>query len=145
MNKKLVLVLVVITALIALAVAAVILSRDQREESQVVVGEPIQSQPLSSDKEAIKNRLVAPLGGAGILTENEDFRVEYYSPDFFQAVIKTTAVADARDKAINWFKEQGFTEEDICKLPITFSLTPEVDQKLMGSGFSYGALPDFCL
>jgi len=114
------------------------------ENNQSAVGSPIQNQPLTSDKEAIKNRLVSPLGEAGVLTENEDFRIEYYSPNLFQVVIKVVYVAEAKNKAINWFRKQGFSEKDICSLPVTFSLTPEVDQKLKGSGFIYSALPDFC-
>lgn len=150
-GRKIILISVAALLLITLGVGAVLLIGQRSEEdrgvtqnNQGVAGEPIQSQPLASDKEAIKNRLVSPLGEAGILAENEDFRIEYYSPSLFQVVIKVVYVADARDRAIGWFKEQGFSENDICSLPVTFSLMPEVEQKLRGSGFIYSALPDFC-
>lgn len=144
MKRKIILALIIIIVLTTLTLGAIALFKRLEKGGEIVTGEPIQSQPLASDKEAIKERLVAPLGEGGVLTENEDFRVEYYAPDFFQVVIKTTHVAEASGKAINWFKDQGFSEDDICKLPVTFSATPEVEQKLREGGSSYNALPDFC-
>ncbi len=150
-RRKIILISIAVLLLIILGAGAIFLTgkrseKDQgaTENNQSAVGSPIQNQPLTSDKEAIKNRLVSPLGEAGVLTENEDFRIEYYSPNLFQVVIKVVYVAEAKNKAINWFRKQGFSEKDICSLPVTFSLTPEVDQKLKGSGFIYSALPDFC-
>ncbi len=150
-RRKIILISITVLLLIILGAGTIFLTGKRSEkdqgaiqDNQGVVGSPIQSQPLASDKEAIKNRLISPLGEAGVLTENEDFRIEYYSPSLFQVVIKVVYVAEAKDKAINWFKKQGFSEKDICNLPVTFSLTPEVNQKLKGSGFIYSALPDFC-
>ena len=150
-RKKIILISIAVLLLMILGTGAIFLTGKRSEKNQGVIqdnqsvtGEPIESQPLASDKEAIKNRLVSSLGEAGVLTENKDFRIEYYSPNLFQVVIKVVYVAEAEDKAINWFKERGFSEKDICDLPVTFSLTPEVDQKLEGSGFIYNALPDFC-
>lgn len=150
-RKKIVLISIAVLLLIILGAGKIFLTGKQSEKGQGVVqdnqgfvGSPIQSQPLASDKEAIKNRLVSPLGEAGVLIENEDFRIEYYSPNLFQVVIKAVYVAEAKDEAMNWFKKQGFSEKDICDLPVTFSLTPEVERKLKGSGFIYSALPDFC-
>lgn len=146
-----VLISIVVLLLIILGAGKIFLTGKRSEKGQSViqddqgfVGSPIQSQPLASNKEAIKNRLVSPLGEAGVLIENEDFRIEYYAPNLFQVVIKVVYVAEARDKAMSWFKQQGFNEKDICDLPVTFSLTPDVEQKLKGSGFIYNALPDFC-
>lgn len=150
-RKKIILISIAVLLLIILGAGAIFLTGERSEENQGViqdnqgvVGDPIESQPLAPDKEAVKNRLVSSLGEAGVLTENKDFRIEYYSPNLFQVIIKVVNVAEAEDEAINWFKKQGFSEKDICDLPVTFSLTPEVDQKLKGSGFIYNALPDFC-
>ena len=150
-RKKIILISIAVLLLMILGTGAIFLTGKRSEKNQGVIqdnqsvtGEPIESQPLASNKEAIKNRLVSSLGEAGVLTENKDFRIEYYSPNLFQVVIKVVYVAEAEDKAINWFKERGFSEKDICDLPVTFSLTPAVDQMLRGSGFIYSALPDFC-
>lgn len=150
-RKKIILISIAVLFLIVLGAGAIFLTgkrseknQDVIQDNQGVVGEPIKNQPLASEKETIKNRLVSSLGEAGVLIENENFRIEYYYPNLFQVVIKVVYIAEAKDEAINWFKKQGFSEKDICDLPVTFSLTPEVDQKLKGSGFIYSALPDFC-
>lgn len=148
---KIILISIVALLLIILGAGKIFLTekrsergRDVIQYNQSAVGTPIQSRFLAPDKEALKNGLVSSLGEAGVLAENEDFRIEYYSPNLFQVVIKVVYVAEAKDRAINWFKKQGFSEKDICNLPVTFSLTPEVEQKLKGSGFIYSALPEFC-
>ncbi len=99
---------------------------------------------LPSNKEALKQRLVAPLGEAGVLLETSDFRIDYLSPDIFQVEIKTTSIASAKDNAVDWFKKKGFSEEDICKLPVTFYLSGEVVAKFKDSGLVFKPLPDFC-
>lgn len=112
--------------------------------SQVFPESPLQSRPLTPDKEEIKKQLTAPLGEAGTLTDGPDFRIDYIAPDIFQVEVKSINIADARDRAIAWFKDKGFSEEDICKLPVTFYLNAEVAQKLEGSGVIFNTLPDFC-
>lgn len=105
---------------------------------------PLESKPLTQDKEDIKRQLTAPLGEAGILTDGPDFRIDYIAPDFFQVEIKSINIVDARDKAISWFKNKGFSEEDICRFPVTFYLNAEIVGKLEGSGVIFNTLPDFC-
>lgn len=150
-GRKIILILIAVTLLMALGAGAIFLTGKRSEKNQEitqnnqdVTGSPIQSQALAPDKEAIKSKLVSSLGEAGVLAENENLRIEYYSPNLFQVIIKVVYIAKAEEEAIDWFKKQGFSEKDICDLPVTFSLTPEVDQKLKGSGFIYNALPDFC-
>src|SRR3990167_428470 len=99
-RKKIILISIAVLLLIILGAGAIFLTGKRSEKNQSivpdnqgVVGEPIESQPLASNKEAIKNRLVSSLGEAGVLTENKDFRIEYYSPNLFQVVIKVVYVA----------------------------------------------------
>ena len=146
--------LVILIALFILASVVVLVFVNQKgweEEQDLTDGTSIpveegslKGKTLTPDKEAIKNRLVAPVGDAGVLAETSEFRIEYYSPDVFQVEIKVTNIADARDEAITWFKDKGFSEDDICKLPVTFYLNPEVVRKLEGSGVTFNTLPDFC-
>lgn len=105
---------------------------------------PLESKPLTQDKEEIKKQLTIPLGEAGTLTDGPDFRIDYIAPDIFQVEIKTAYVVRARDEAIKWFKDKGFNEEDICRFPVTFYLNAEVARKLEGSGVILNTLPDFC-
>lgn len=151
-NRKTLIIAFIILIALAGVIAAVFINRGEKEE-QRPAGEafpvPIEQgslkgKVLAPEKEEIRSDLVAPLGDAGVLTETSEFRIEYYSPDVFQVEIKTINIADARDKAIAWFKGKGFSEADICKLPVTFYLTPEVARKIEGSGVIFNTLPDFC-
>ncbi len=151
-NRK-ILTLVLASVIILIALLALVLLGREDQQEQYPFGEPstvpvgqgsLKGKALSPDKEVIKSQLVIPIGDAGVLAETSEFRIEYYSPDVFQVEIKTANIADARASAINWFKEQGFNEEDICKLPVTFYLNPEVARKLEGSGVIFNTLPDFC-
>jgi len=100
--------------------------------------------PLPPDKEALKRKLVAPLGAGGVLTDGPDFRIDYISPDIFQVEIKTTSIDKAKTAALEWFEQKGFTQEDICNLPVAFYLSSEVARQYQGSGLIFRPLPDFC-
>lgn len=106
----------------------------------------INREPLSEDKEAIKNSLIRPLeGGAGTISEGGQFKVDYLPAfDVFEVGIKTVDIPQAKEGAIAWFKEKGFTEDDICNLPVTFYLASEVARQYEGSGLIFNPLPDFC-
>lgn len=101
---------------------------------------------LSPEKIALKQKIIAPLGGsAGGIYETTNFRISYLpSPDIFQGEIKTTYISQAKEEAIEWFKKQGFTEADICALPVNFYLGGEAFEQYQGSGLIFNPLPDFC-
>lgn len=101
---------------------------------------------LSSEKIALKQKIVAPLGGsAGGIYETAGFRISYLpSPDIFQVEIKTAYISQAKEGTIEWFKKQGFTEADICALPVNFYLGGEAFEQYQGSGLVFNPLPDFC-
>ncbi|MBI2594913.1 MAG: hypothetical protein HYW38_01485 [Candidatus Colwellbacteria bacterium] len=101
--------------------------------------------PLSPEKQRLKEKLVAPLGGAGSPVITSEYRVDYLpTPDIFEVEIKSANIDNVKNKVIAWFKRQGFSEEDICNLPVTFYLSGEVVQQFEGSGLIFNPLPDFC-
>lgn len=101
---------------------------------------------LLPEKITLKQEIIAPLkGSAGGIYETEDFRISYLpSPDIFQIEIKTTYIPQAKEVAVEWFKKKGFTEADICALPVNFYLGGEVFEQFRGSGLVFNPLPDFC-
>ncbi len=103
-------------------------------------------EPLLPNKEKIKQSLLQPLkGNAGTLSEGQQFKVDYLPAfDVFEVGIKTTNIFQAKENAISWFKEKGFSERDICNLPVTFYLVSGVAQEYKGSGLIFNPLPDFC-
>jgi len=86
------------------------------------------------------------LGGqAGTITDGPDYRIIYLpAGPLFQVEIKTTYIARAKDSAIQLFKNKGFSEEDICNLPVAFYLGPKPFKELEGSGVVVNPKPDFC-
>ncbi|MBI2506706.1 MAG: hypothetical protein HYW00_01025 [Candidatus Colwellbacteria bacterium] len=104
-----------------------------------------QRPPLSPEKQKLKEKLVAPLGGAGSFVIAPEYRIDYLpAPDIFEVEIKDTNIDDVKNRVIAWFKQQGFNEEDICNLPVTFYLSGEVVQQYEGSGLVFYPIPDFC-
>ncbi len=102
--------------------------------------------PLLPDKEEIKQSLLRSLkGNAGTLSEGQQFKIDYLPAfDVFEVGVKTTYIFQAKEGAIAWFKEKGFSEKDICDLPVTFYLVSGVAQEYRGSGLLFNPLPDFC-
>lgn len=141
---------IIILVIILLAVLAVIgfflFGAEKEEPTPITEGaeSAFTGKPLSPDKESVKRELVAGVGGAGTIAETPDFNVHYFAPDIFQVEIKNIDIVNTREKAIVWFKTKGFSEEDICKLPVTFYLNAEIALKLEGSGVIFNTLPDFC-
>ena len=138
----------VLVIVIVVAITLFLLSKRGREVPPIVIPDntenPFTGKTLPPDKEIIKRQMVGHLGDGGTITETPRFNIYYFAPDIFQVEIKITNIADVRDEAIAWFKDKGFSENDICKLPVTFYLNPEVARKLEGSGVSFNTLPDFC-
>lgn len=120
----------------------------EQPEGPPSVAERLTNKPtLSFSGEALKQKLIQPLGGPGLLYETPDFRIDWLPApvDSFEVMVKTTDVISAKEEATAWFKGKGFTEEDICALPAIFYLSWEVNQQLRNSGFVFNSLPDFCL
>lgn len=100
---------------------------------------------LSPEKQKLKEKLVAPLDGAGSPITTSEYRVDYLpTPDIFEVEIKNASLDAVKNKAIIWFKRQGFNEEDICNLPVIFYLSGEVVEQYQGAGLIFNPLPDFC-
>jgi hypothetical protein len=148
MRRSWVIILIVLVVVIIAVAITFLLSKREREVPSIVIPDntenPFTGKTLPPDKEIIKRQMVGHLGDGGTITETPRFNIYYFAPDVFQVEIKTANIVDVRDEAISWFKDKGFSENDICKLPVTFYLNPEVAKKLEGSGVSFNTLPDFC-
>lgn len=147
MKRNQLIILVIVVILVIASLVAFLLTREKGVEEPTPITEtenPFVGKPLPPDKEAIKQELIANVKDGGTIIETPEFNIHYFPPDIFQAEIKTTNIVDSKEKAIAWFKGKGLGEEDICKLPLTFYLSPEVAQKLQGSGVIFNTLPDFC-
>ena len=120
----------------------------EQPEGPPSIAERLSSKPaLSFSGEELKQKLIKPLGGPGLLYETPGFQIGWLPApvDSFEVMIKTTDVISAKEEATAWFRGKGFAEEDICALPVIFYLGWEVNQQLRDSGFVFNSLPDFCL
>lgn len=66
------------------------------------------------------------------------------SPDLFQAEILSEDVQAAKQEAANWMVAQGFTRDDLCKLPFSFYLGTEASKNYVESGTVFNPLPEGC-
>lgn len=92
---------------------------------------PVRFEPKTLRKEAyqIKQELTRTNKTSGdlILEDNSDFRVTYLiSNDEFIVDIKTTSYDLSKQKAEKWFRDKGFSAEELCILGISFVATKEL-------------------
>ena len=74
-------------------------------------------------KKEILNRKIGEDKGTIILFRTEAYIIEYIpTPDLFLVTILSTPVEQNKTVAENWFKDFGLTENEICALPVRFSL-----------------------
>src|SRR4051794_32905394 len=66
------------------------------------------------------------LDNSGDFYKSPNFAISYVSEaDVFQVEIKTIAIDLAKEEAVYWFLNHGFSPETICNYPVTFYLNGE--------------------
>lgn len=101
---------------------------------------------LSQNGIAAKEKLILLLKNtSGSVYKSQQVRIDYVkSPDIFQVEILSTDVTLAKQEAVNWMVSQGFTKDDVCKLPLSFYLSPETSASLQNTKTIFNPLPDGC-
>lgn len=102
-------------------------------------------QPISQIDVQAKNQINSSLNNSsGSPITTDEYRVDYlHDNDIFVVEILTTDIQKAKSDAVDWFKSQGFTQDGICKLPVTFYINFDVKQKLP-PGTVFNPLPNSC-
>jgi hypothetical protein len=103
-------------------------------------------QPLSSEDQAIKTRLLTPLNSrSGIITTTPQFQLEYVqSPDLFMVEVRSTNPITGKNAAENYLKNQGLSNSGICNLPVVFYLSQQVQNDLISKGQTFNPIPTGC-
>ena len=105
-------------------------------------------QPLSQSDLAAKDYILSRLkvgSKSGQLYTSETVHIEYISSaDLFQAEIMTNNVEKAKLEAVQWFKDQGFSQDAICNYPVSFYLNYEIKLSLDESAETFNPLPPDC-
>lgn len=103
--------------------------------------------PLSEADMRAKTRILgtAEQAASGIVYQNTNIAIEYVkSADLFQVEILTAEIPAAKEEAIVWFKSQGFSNEGICALPVSFYLNFDIKTQLGKAANSFNPLPESC-
>lgn len=82
---------------------------------------------------------------SGVVYSSNNTEIGYLSgPDIFQAEIKIADITKAKKETIDFLINQGISAEGICKLPLMFILSPQVQEDFSKSGRIFNPLPDNC-
>lgn len=84
--------------------------------------------PLSDSDKTARENLLAKFGNISTtLFTNGLYQIDYVKePDDFEVTILTIDIPTAKKGAIAWFINQGFSNDGICKLPVTFDILSEI-------------------
>lgn len=94
----------------------------------------IHRQTLSAQDTTVKQTTLNTIlkgNNSGIVYRNADVSVEYVkSMDLFMADILTPDTNKAKIETVTWFKNQGFSQQAICNLPLMFYLESGVSSEI---------------
>lgn len=116
------------------------------QKAEELVGAAQNRQNLSENGTTAKLKLIASLGGtSGRVYTTPTVSIEYIkSPDLFQGEINSSDIELAKQEAVNFMISQGFSNEDLCKLPFSFYLSPPARNSQEGSNSIFNPLPENC-
>lgn len=109
-----------------------------------------QRKPLNENDKQTKQRLVENAtnkfsGGDYIVHQERDYIIFYLpSADLFLTEIKNIDIAETKKAAAQWLREQGLSNEGICKLPLSFYLNAQTAQQLKNLKTTFSPLPEDC-
>lgn len=115
------------------------------EKADELVDKAENRQTLSDTGVSAKAKLISSIQGSGPVFSSPNVKISYIkSPDLFQAEILSADDIIAKQEAISWMLSQGFTQDDLCKLPFSFFLGTVSSQKYLNSSEVFNPLPDGC-
>lgn len=103
--------------------------------------------PLSIDDETIKFDMLTEIGESQstIIYQSPTITIDYVrSADVFQGEILTTDIEAAKNEAVSWLKNKGFSDEGICNLPLSFYLNYDIKMELGDEAGSFDPRPNSC-
>lgn len=91
----------------------------------------VKRKSLSESDLAVKNKLLSQLSpNNSIITDQGNFKVEYLkTPQYFMVEIKAGDADETKQETLDWFKNQGFSLEGICNLPVIFYVGSDIAEQ----------------
>ena len=136
--------IIALISIIGLIVLIVVLATPKDKEIEEIYEAQVGG-VVSEEGLAIKKELIAPLAGeSGTLFISEDFEIGYLTPPLerFMVFIYMEDLESGEDQAVNWLKSRGFSENDLCGLPVI--ITPAKLDSSFGEELPDSHLPSFC-
>lgn len=103
---------------------------------------------LSARGETAKQDLIDPLEGkAGTILTTELMEIGYLPPpdEMIMVFILGTSVEKIESDAIAWLLDKGLSKEDLCNLPVVFSIDSPYAEPKEEYKLSTNYLPPYCL
>lgn len=94
----------------------------------------------------LRDKLISSLNNqSGTLVKNSSFIVEYNkSPNSFMVEILSNDADSAKKQAIQWFTDQGLSQNGVCNLPVVLFLNSDVNSYYKQQGLEFNPVPDGC-
>ena len=113
-----------------------------------IVNKVKNKQPLTEQDQQIKNQLIQISqkdSDNGSVYQTNDYIITYDSDfDDFEIELLSPQIQTAKTNAINWFKNQGLSDNGICNLPLVFFINGNTKLELQNQNITFNPLPDFC-
>lgn len=124
------------------------LSRLANPQSRLI--ERVKHRETLTDSDiSARDTILAPLKAtgkkSGIVYESDTIFIEYISSaDLFQIEIMSKNIEEAKAEAVTWFTAKGFSQDGICKYPVSFYLNYETKLQIGKAADSFNPLPPGC-
>lgn len=152
MYKKILLVILFFISVISLITFVLFLSHKSSAPSEEVIAfkERMSAElkgEVSDSGQLVKEKLIKGIQkSGGTIISTPDFEIGYaaFPLDQFDIYIDGINVEEIENNALSWLKSRGFSEADLCGLPVIFFV---VDPNAITSHeykLKIGYLPDFC-
>lgn len=152
MNKKIILIGAITFVVLTLVFAFVLsISREQKNKNDFELLLRAQREGVLSEQgKVVRNELIEPLGGkSGTLLSVTSMEIGYLAPmpplkEKIMVFIFGTEVEKIEQDAISWLRSRGFSDADLCNLPVVFSVTNPNAQTNKEYKLSMNYIPEFC-
>ncbi len=101
---------------------------------------------LSTEDQTVFNKMTTSLdGNANILVTTDNFQVKYVNPpNEFLVAITVNNADQAKKDFISWLKQQGFSDQGVCRLPYVIYLNPDVKNYYQQNNLQFNPMPEGC-
>jgi hypothetical protein len=153
MKKKIILIGMVVSIVLIVWGAFVLVTTEKENKNSISIEPLLKAEHegvLSEQGKAVLNTLTEPLDGeSGTLAGTAQMEIGYLAPmpplgDRIMVFILGIEVEKIEQDALSWLRSRGFSDNDICALPVVFSIVNPAAQTTNKDKLTANYLPPFC-